>query len=126
MCPPDIRNAVVADPSLAVTGAPPVCIDEYQRAPGVLDAIKARLNKEGSVPGAAVLTGSTQHDAIPRTAQALTGRLHVLTLLPLSQGEMAGVAENLLPALLADPATAVAALPTSATTRERYVDLTDQ
>jgi hypothetical protein len=69
-----VRDAILANPSLAIGEHTPVCLDEYQRAPGVLDAIKARLNREGTLPGTAVLTGSTRHDALPRTAQALTGR----------------------------------------------------
>lgn len=119
---PVVLDAVAANPSLAVSSDPPVCIDEYQRALEVLDAIKARLNREGSVAGTAVLTGSTRHDSIPRTAQALTGRLHVLTILPLSQGEIGGVEENLVEALAADPGAAVAAHPTSSTTRAEYAE----
>lgn len=99
----------------------PACLDEYQHAPEVLDALKARLNREGSRPGTAVLTGSTRQDALPRTSQALTGRLHTLTIWPLSQGEIAGDAENLLPALRVDPDAAVGAYPTSGTTRAEYV-----
>lgn len=118
---PATRDAVQANTALAVSAPAPLCIDEYHKALDVLDALKARLNREGAVAGTAVLTGSTRHDAIPRTAQALTGRLHVLTILPLSQGEIEGQRENLLPALLADAQHAVAAHPTSTTTREDYV-----
>lgn len=118
---PATRDAVLANTSLAVSAPAPLCIDEYHKALDVLDAIKARLNREGALAGTAVLTGSTRHDAIPRTAQALTGRLHVLTILPLSQGEIEGHHEDLLPALLADADGAVAAHPTSATTRDDYV-----
>lgn len=119
---PETLDAATSSPALAVGGAPPVCLDEYQRAVEVLDAIKARLNREGSAPGTAVLTGSTRHDALPRTAQALTGRLHVLTILPLSQGEIAGQREDVIEALLRDPAGAVAAHPTSSTSRTDYVE----
>jgi uncharacterized protein len=117
-----VRDAVVANPSLAVGEHTPVCLDEYQRAPGVLDAIKARLNTEGTLPGTAVLTGSTRHDALPRTAQALTGRLHVMTIWPLSQGEIGGTTEDLVTALRDDPDGAVAASPSSTTRREDYVE----
>jgi uncharacterized protein len=117
-----IRDSVLANPGLAIGEHTPICLDEYQRAPLVLDAIKARLNREGSPPGVAVLTGSTRHDALPRTAQALTGRLHVMTIWPLSQGEIGGTFEDLLTALRNDPAAAVAAHPTSTTTRAEYVD----
>lgn len=120
---PGVLDAVLANPATAVSGAGPVCIDEYQHALAVLDALKARLNREGTLAGTAVLTGSTRHDAIPRTAQALTGRLHVLTILPLSQGEIAGVVEDVLGALLTSPTEAVAAHPASVTTREQYAEL---
>src|SRR5690606_12337052 len=96
-------------------------LDEYQQAPEVLDALKARLNREGAQPGTAVLMGSTRQDALPLTAQALTGRLHTMTIWPLSQGEIDGATENLLAALRTDPNAAVAAHPTSQTTRPEYV-----
>lgn len=119
---PATRDAVLANVTSVIAGPTPVCLDEYQRAPDVLDAIKARLNQEGARPGTAVLTGSTRQDALPRAAQALTGRLHAMTIWPLSQGEICGTTENLLPALLADPDAAVAAHPTSPTTRADYAD----
>jgi len=117
-----VRDAVLANPSLAVGEHTPVCLDEYQRAPAVLDAIKARLNREGTLPGTAVLTGSTRHDALPRTAQALTGRLHVMTIWPLSQGEIGGTVEDLVTALRDDPDGAVGAHPSSTTTRSDYIE----
>jgi predicted AAA+ superfamily ATPase len=117
-----VRDSVLANPSLAIGEHTPVCLDEYQRAPDVLDAIKARLNREGTLPGTAVLTGSTRHDALPRTAQALTGRLHVMTIWPLSQGEIDGTIEDLVTALRDDPVEAVAAHPSSTTTRTEYIE----
>lgn len=117
-----VRDAVAANPTVSVSGEAPLCIDEYQYVPQVLDALKARLNREGTRPGLAVLTGSTRQDAVPRTAQALTGRLHNLVILPFSQGEIGGVYENLVPALLADPEAAVNAHPTSALTRGDYAE----
>lgn len=117
----EVREAVAGNLASVVGGTNPVCIDEYQRVPEVLDAIKARLNREGSRPGTAVITGSTRQDALPRTAQALTGRLHTLTIWPLSQGELGGVRENLLEVLPVDPEHAVGQLATSTTSREEYV-----
>jgi predicted AAA+ superfamily ATPase len=115
-----VRDAVAASPSAITTAPMPICIDEYQYVPQVLDAIKAKLNREGVRPGVAVLTGSTRQDAVPRTAQALTGRLHSFMILPLSQGEIEGNHENLLPSLREDPVTTVAAHQTSMTTRDEY------
>lgn len=117
-----VRDAILANPSITISGHTPVCLDEYQKAPELLDAIKARLNREGTLPGTAVLTGSTRHDALPRTAQALTGRLHVLTIWPLSQGEIGNTFEDLVTSLREDPESAVAAHPSSGTTRQDYVD----
>ncbi|GAA2595955.1 ATP-binding protein [Winogradskya consettensis] len=116
------RDAVTANPQTAVATPGLLCIDEYQHVPQILDALKARLNREGTLAGTAVLTGSTRQDALPRTAQALTGRLHTMTIWPLSQGEINGQTENFLPTLRADPEAMVAARPTSGTTRKEYVD----
>lgn len=117
-----VRDAVAASPSAITSGATPICIDEYQYVPEVLDAIKAKLNREGVRPGVAVLTGSTRQDAIPLTAQALTGRIHNFVILPLSQGEIDGNLENLLPSLRDDPVRAVAAHPISSTLRTDYAE----
>lgn len=95
-------SAFAADPTLFITEMVPLFLDEYQRVPSSLDAIKAVLN-QSAVPGRFVITGSTRHDALPSAAQALTGRLHILDLLPLSQGEIAGVRENFLEIALHHP-----------------------
>lgn len=116
---PATRDAVRSDPSLFLGGPSPVCIDEYQHVPELLDVIKAELNVDGR-PGRFLLTGSTRHDALPRAAQALTGRLHVVDVLPLSQGELAGSSEHALRSLLDDPARLVTPTP-SPTTRSDYV-----
>jgi uncharacterized protein len=114
------RDAVRADPALAISGEEVVCIDEYQKAPVVLDAIKAELNK-GAAPGRFVLTGSARHDSLPPAAQALTGRLSTLSIYPLSRGEQMGVQEDFLGTVLDDP-LAVVTSKTSTTTRAEYID----
>lgn len=116
----ETREAVIGNLGLVTGGKAPLCIDEYQQVPEVLDAIKARLNREGSRPGLAVITGSTRQDALPATAQALTGRLHPVTIWPLSQGELTACQENLLEGLRSDPDAVVAQHPISQTTREDY------
>lgn len=113
------RDAVAADPGTFVAGASPVCIDEYQHVPALLDAIKAELNLDGS-PGRFVVTGSTRHDALPLAAQALTGRLHLMPIYPFSQGEIAGVEERFVETLFADPRSVVTATP-SQTSKADYV-----
>ncbi|MFA5773879.1 MAG: ATP-binding protein [Ilumatobacteraceae bacterium] len=98
----ETRNAFAADPALFITETVPLFLDEYQRVPASLDAIKAVLN-QSAVPGRFVITGSTRHESLPPVTQALTGRLHILDLFPLSQGEIAGVHENFLEVALNHP-----------------------
>jgi hypothetical protein len=117
---PATRDAVRADPSLFARAPAPVCIDEFQHAPEILDAIKAELNQRLE-PGRFVLTGSTRYAGIPRAAQSLTGRLHLLTVWPLSQGELAGVDEDFMAVLLEEPARLLASQGPAAS-REEYLE----
>ncbi len=73
------RRPPRTDPATFVATSAPLCIDEYQKAPIVLDAIKSELNRDGQ-PGRFVLAGSARHDSLPSSAQALTGRLSPLTV----------------------------------------------
>lgn len=115
------RDAVAADPALFVSGPELVCIDEYQKAAAVLDAIKAELNRDLHA-GRFLITGSTRYDALPAAAQALTGRLHVVTIYPLSQGEVSGSRENFIERLLDDPGHVIAQATDSRTTRDEYIE----
>jgi predicted AAA+ superfamily ATPase len=117
---PRSLDAALANPSLTTSAMRPVCIDEYQHATVLLDTLKARLNVEGSIPGTAIITGSTRQDALPLSTQALTGRLYAMSLWPLSQGEIDGVHENFLDILIEDAERLVAAQPESTTTRAEY------
>lgn len=116
---PDTRAAAESDPTLFASGPAPVCIDEYQHVPPLLDAIKAELNRDLR-PGRFVLTGSTSYESLPLSAQSLTGRLHKLTVWPLSQGEIEGVHETFVEQLMDEPARLVSDA-TSATSREEYI-----
>jgi len=114
------RDAVASDPATFVGGPEPVCIDEYQHVPLVLDAIKAELNRDGR-PGRFILTGSARHESLPAAAQALTGRLHRLPVYPLSQGEISRIDEGLLARLFRNEAGKLAGR-TSGSAREQYVE----
>lgn len=115
-----LREVVRADPGAFLAGPSPICIDEYQHVPEVLDAIKAELNRDLR-PGRYVIAGSTRYDALPLAAQSLTGRLHLLSLWPLSQGEIGGIEENLLQVLLADPAEVVLSVDGKGASRDDYI-----
>lgn len=116
---PETRASIGESPSTYIAAEPPVFIDEYQHRPLVLDAIKAELNRRLE-PGRFVLTGSTRYSSLPEAAQSLTGRLHVATLWPLSQGEIDGTEESFIELLLEDPAKLIQSRP-SQTSRRDYV-----
>jgi predicted AAA+ superfamily ATPase len=114
-------TALKADPAAFVDVPGPVLVDEYQRAPEVLDAIKAVLNRPPTQPGRFVLAGSARHEALPQAAQALTGRLHRLPILPLAQCELAGT-PGLLANLFHANEYAIRTGQPSATTRHEYIE----
>lgn len=62
-------------------------IDEVQRAPGLLLAIKKSIDEDRR-PGRFLLTGSANLMALPTVADSLAGRMETLTLLPLAGCEM--------------------------------------
>ncbi|MGO1736439.1 MAG: ATP-binding protein [Leucobacter sp.] len=102
-----------------VGGASPVLIDEYQRVPALLDAIKAHLNRE-TRPGMFVLAGSASYDSLPKGTQALTGRIQRLPVMPFTQTEIDGTDNHFIErAFESDiPHTATPAR----TTRVDYID----
>lgn len=79
----------------------PVVLDEIQRAPELFLAIKVAVDRDRR-PGRFLLTGSANVLLLPRLADALVGRMEVLTLWPLSQGEIEGMREGFVDALFAD------------------------
>jgi predicted AAA+ superfamily ATPase len=96
---PATRSAVRADPGRFIESDDTVLIDEYQHVPEILDAIKSQLNRDLR-PGRYVLAGSTRYASIPAAAQALTGRVDIIPVLPLTQGEIDGIPEAFVTRLL--------------------------
>jgi predicted AAA+ superfamily ATPase len=82
------------------SGGETVIIDEVQRAPELLREIKASVDVDRS-PGRFVLTGSADVLTLPGVSETLAGRMEILRLWPLSQGEIEGRRETFLDALLA-------------------------
>jgi len=64
-------------------------IDEIQRAPELLLALKLSIDNDRR-PGRFLLTGSANVMSLPTIADSLAGRIEVHTLLPLSNAEIAG------------------------------------
>jgi uncharacterized protein len=76
-------------------------IDEIQRAPDLLLAVKVAVDRRRR-PGRFLLTGSANVLFVPRVSESLAGRMELLTLYPLSQGEIAGRREGFLDVVFAD------------------------
>lgn len=81
------------DPIGMVRSLDRAVIDEIQRAPQLLLAIKKSVDEDRR-PGRFLLTGSANLMALPTVADSLAGRMETLQLLPLSQSEMASRSEN--------------------------------
>ncbi|OIN93513.1 MAG: AAA family ATPase, partial [Comamonadaceae bacterium CG1_02_60_18] len=73
-------------------------IDEIQRAPGLLLAIKKSVDEDRR-PGRFLLTGSANLMTMPTVADSLAWRMQTLSLLPLSQSEIQGQSTNWLDAV---------------------------
>jgi len=106
-------SAAKRDPQGFITGLQgAVVIDEIQRVPEVLLPIKAAVDRDRQ-PGRFLLTGSANVLLLPRLADTLAGRMEVITLRPLSQGELAGLTESFLEKLFATGNTRWKSLPTN-------------
>ncbi|MFH1253916.1 MAG: ATP-binding protein [bacterium] len=73
----------------------PVILDEIQRVPELFLPIKNDVD-ENRIAGRYFLTGSADPLLIPKLGDSLAGRMRLLTLWPLSQGEIEGKAETFI------------------------------
>lgn len=83
------------DPAGLIRSLDSAIIDEIQRAPQLLLAIKKSVDEDRR-PGRFLLTGSANLMALPTVADSLAGRMETLTLLPLSQSEIHRATANWL------------------------------
>ena len=77
------------DPVGFLRGVDRAVIDEIQRVPDLLLAIKTEVDKDPR-PGRFILTASANLMSFPKVADSLAGRMEVIQLLPMSQAEMRG------------------------------------
>jgi uncharacterized protein len=78
-----------SDPTAFLRGVDRASLDEVQRAPELLRAIK-RVVDQDRRPGRFLLTGSADLLALPRVSESLAGRMEAITLLPLAHSELLG------------------------------------
>jgi predicted AAA+ superfamily ATPase len=114
------RSLAAGDPQGFVAGlGRRTVIDEIERAPELLLAIKSRVDRDDT-PGQFLVTGSANLRRIPTVADALPGRADYLTLWPFTQSEINRDSSDFIPHLLAARAPRVAGAPVG---RARYAEL---
>ena len=98
---PAQAEAARTDPAGFIRNLPArrIALDEVQRAPDALVAIKQSID-EDRTPGRFLLTGSANPLLLPRVSDALVGRMEAVHLAPLSECEIAGTRPTFLEALL--------------------------
>jgi predicted AAA+ superfamily ATPase len=89
-----------ADPTALVRSLDAAVIDEVQRAPELLLAVKRSVDQDRR-PGRFLLTGSADVMALPGVADSLAGRMESLTLLPLAGCELHDADGSWLPSIFA-------------------------
>jgi len=98
----NLLAAASADPSGFIGGFEgPLIIDEVQRVPELFLAIKSEVDKNRQ-PGRFLLTGSANVLLLPQMAETLAGRMEILTLWPLSQGEIESRKETFIDRIFFD------------------------
>ncbi|MYI56567.1 MAG: ATP-binding protein [Acidimicrobiia bacterium] len=85
----DVVDAARRDPEILVGGSEPVTLDEVQREPAVLGAVKQAIDRERT-PGRFLLTGSANLLLMGRVSESLAGRASYLVLSPMTRREQQG------------------------------------
>jgi hypothetical protein len=86
----DVLDAARRDPEVLVGGRDPITLDEVQREPGVLRAVKRAIDRDRT-PGRFLLTGSANLLLLRQVADSLAGRASYLTLWPMTRREQRGL-----------------------------------
>jgi len=84
-----VLEAAKSDPIGFIRGLDRAIIDEIQRAPDLLLAIKKTVDEDYR-PGRFLLTGSANVLTLPRIADSLAGRMETIQMLPLARAEIEG------------------------------------
>ncbi len=86
----DVLDAARRDPEVLVGGTGPVTLDEVQRAPDLLHAVKRAIDRDRK-PGRFLLTGSANLLLMRQVSESLAGRASYLTLWPMTRREQRGL-----------------------------------
>ena len=86
----DVVDAARRDPETLLGGSQPVTLDEVQREPNLLHAVKRSIDRQRQ-PGKFLLTGSANLFLMRRVSESLAGRASYLTLWPMTRREQRGL-----------------------------------
>src|SRR3954471_3594258 len=75
----DVQDLARRDPAALLEGSQPVTLDEVQREPGLLSAVKRAIDRK-RIPGQFLLTGSANLSMMQGVSESLAGRASYLTL----------------------------------------------
>ena len=86
----DVLDAARRDPEALLGGNQPVTIDEVQREPDLLHAVKRAIDRQRQ-PGRFLLTSSANLLLMRQVSESLAGRASYLTLWPMTRREQRGL-----------------------------------
>jgi len=86
----DVLDAARRDPEVLLGGPGAVTLDEVQRAPDLLRAVKRAIDRDRK-PGRFLLTGSANLLLMRQVSESLAGRASYLTLWPMTRREQRGL-----------------------------------
>ncbi|MGH7427935.1 MAG: ATP-binding protein, partial [Candidatus Methylomirabilaceae bacterium] len=86
----DVMDTARRDPELLVGGAQPVALDEVQREPDLLRAVKRAIDRRRR-PGQFLLAGSANLLLMRHVSESPAGRASYLTLWPMTRREQRGL-----------------------------------
>lgn len=85
----DVQELARRDPAALLEGSQPVTLDEVQREPDLLSAVKRAIDRKRT-PGQFLLTGSANLSMMQGVSESLAGRASYLTLWPMTRREQNG------------------------------------
>jgi len=89
----DVLDAARRDPEVLVGVPGPVTLDEVQREPELLRAVKRAIDRDRT-PGRFLLTGSANLLLMRQVSESLAGRASYLTLWPMTRREQRGLGQS--------------------------------
>lgn len=85
----DVQDLARRDPAALLEGTQPITLDEIQREPALLGAVKRAIDRKRTA-GRFLLTGSANLSMLQSVSESLAGRASYLTLWPMTRREQRG------------------------------------